>query len=344
MMARPERRGGAHAPAFWRRRGGWAWVWLPLALVFSALVGVRRFLYRQGMLRSEHPGVPVVIVGNIAVGGSGKTPVVIALCAALRAAGWRPGIVSRGYGGSAVEARAVGADDDPAECGDEPVLLARETGCAVVVAADRVAAARRLRAIDPACDVIVADDGLQHYRLARDVEVIVVDEAVLGNAWPLPAGPLREGMGRLQHADLVIVQGAPSSSLTARLQQVPLVSMTLQGTRLRELTTGESRELSVFAGRRVHALAGIGRPQRFFDQLRAAGLEVVEHAFADHHAFSSEDLAAAADAPRVMTSKDAVKCLSFAPPDTWEFPVQAVVAPAAWHIIVEKLRHGRSSA
>lgn len=331
-------------PRFWRRRGTRAALLLPLALLFSTLAAVRRLCYRKGLLRAVHPGIPVVVVGNIAVGGSGKTPVVIVLCEVLRQAGWRPGIVSRGYGGQVMDVRVVAPDDDPVVCGDEPVLLARETGCPVVVGADRVAAAARLRAHAPDCDVIVSDDGLQHYRLARDIEIVVVDEAVLGNRWPLPAGPLREGVGRLRAADLVIAHGELSCRLSGRIAGVPHVSMRLTGKYLREIVSGRERLLEEFSGRRVHAFAGIGRPRRFFDQLRAAGLEVVEHAFPDHHAFEPDDLAAADDAPRVMTSKDAVKCAAFASPEMWEFPVQALIAPAAWQPIVEKLRHGRSSA
>lgn len=306
---------------------------------------MRRLAYRQGWLRSERLPVPVIVVGNIAVGGSGKTPVVHWLVERLRAQGHRPGIVSRGYGGQLREPSLLPAHADPAVYGDEPVLLAQLTGCPVAIGADRPAAARLLLEGSEPCSVIISDDGLQHYRLARDIELIVVDEAVLGNRFHLPAGPLREGLGRLAQADLVLFNGPASAALRAAVGKVPAYVFKLRGDCVQSLTDpGCRRPLAEFAGRRVHALAGIGRPERFFAQLEAAGLQVIRHPRPDHHRFGPADFIGTEDAPRMLTAKDAVKCAAFAPPDTWVLPVRVDLADAALGPILEKLEHGRPSA
>lgn len=333
------------APAFWRSRTGAALLLAPLAIVFALVARCRRACYRLGLLASVRLPVPLVVVGNVAVGGSGKTPAVAWLVEHLRAAGWTPGIVSRGYGGRVDGVALVPPEGDAGRFGDEPVLLARLTACPVAVGADRPAAAAALLAAFPACDVIVCDDGLQHYRLARDVEIAVVDEATLGNRWPLPAGPLREGLGRLREVDVVLAHGALSPPLARRLGQTPVFPMALEGQRFRALgDPAASCGPDAFRGRRVHALAGIGRPERFFAQLRGLGLEVVGHPFPDHHRFAPADLAVAPGEPKILTSKDAVKCASFAPADTWEFPVAARIGAGAAERILEKLTHGRQTA
>ncbi|THF66120.1 tetraacyldisaccharide 4'-kinase [Pseudothauera nasutitermitis] len=333
------------APSFWATRNARSAALLPLAALFGVLAGLRRRLYRSGLLKAERLPVPVIVVGNIAVGGSGKTPVAHWLAGQLRAAGRRPGIVSRGYGGRVEGCALVPADGDPGLYGDEPVLLARLTGCPVAVGADRPAAARALLAAHPECDVIVCDDGLQHYRLARDVELAVVDEATLGNRWRLPSGPLREGLERLREVDAVFAHGALSPALQARLEGCAVYPLRLGGARFRALD-GSGREVGAehFHGQRVHALAGIGRPQRFFEHLRALGLEVDGQAFPDHHHFLPADLAPDDGRPRVMTSKDAVKCAAFAPANCWELPVVAEIPPDAAQRILEKLPHGRQTA
>jgi len=253
--------------------------------------------------------------------------------------------VARGAGGRVEGVAWVRAEGDPARYGDEPVLLARLTGCPLAVGRDRPAAARALLDAHPDVNVVIADDGLQHYALARDVEIVVVDEQVLGNGWRLPAGPLREGVARLAEADLVIAHGDLSPRLRAAAGGVQIVPMRLSGDVLERIDGGERRPLSDFAGRRVHAVAGIGRPQRFFDQLAAAGLDVVPHAFPDHHAYAPSDLAFGGDvAPRIVTAKDAVKCAAFAPADTWVLPVRASIDAAASQRIVEKLTHGTPAA
>lgn len=333
------------APDFWQTRSLPALLLLPLAGVFAVLAWMRRTLYRSGLIRAVPVPVPVIVVGNIAVGGSGKTPVVAWLADRLREAGFMPGIVSRGYGGKSATAALVSADADPASFGDEPVLLAGLTTCPVVVAADRPAAVMALLQAHPECDVIVSDDGLQHYRLRRDVEVIVLDETALGNRWLLPAGPLREGLWRLRRADVIVAHGELSGGVRDRLGTVPVASMKLEGDRVVSLgRPAETRALDDFAGMRVHAVAGIGRPERFFDQLRARGLKVVPHPFPDHHRFSADDLAFAPGEPKILTAKDAVKCRPFAPADTWEFPVTALIEPVALERILEKLSHGRQAA
>ncbi len=335
----------AEAPAFWRRRGPLAWLLSPLSLLFAALAGSRRWLYLSGLRRAERLPVPVVVVGNIAAGGSGKTPVVDWLVRRLAAAGWRPGVVSRGYGGSFEGVELVPPDGDPAIFGDEPVLLARLTGRPLAVGRDRPAAARALLARHPECDIIVTDDGMQHYRLARDVEVAVVDESLLGNRLPLPAGPLREPIGRLRDVDLVIAHGEMSPDLRARLASTPVFAMRLAGGQCRSLREpAEMRDATTFRGSRVHAVAGIGRPQRFFDQLAAMGLEVEPHAFPDHHRFAAADLSFGDASPIMMTSKDAVKCRAFAPDNCWEFPVRAQIGSGAAERILETLKNGRETA
>ncbi|HVN33759.1 MAG TPA: tetraacyldisaccharide 4'-kinase, partial [Casimicrobiaceae bacterium] len=256
----------------------------PLSLAFGAAVALRRTLYRTGLRRREALPVPVVVVGNITVGGSGKTPLVAALVRALAARGFHPGVVSRGYGRDRGDDAPilVGAHDDPRRVGDEPLLLAR-AGCVVSVARDRVAAGRALLERHPECDVVVADDGLQHYRLERSFEIAVVDaERALGNGWLLPAGPLREPPARLDEVDAVVML-ATEATRAAPLRRDAL-AMTLDASEF--VQVGDQRATappSAFLGEGVHAVAGIGDPTRFFAQLNALGVSAVEHPFPDHH-------------------------------------------------------------
>jgi tetraacyldisaccharide 4'-kinase len=271
--------------------------------------------------------VPVVVVGNLAVGGTGKTPVVIALVEALVAAGFHPGVVSRGYGGRGAGGR-VPPDGDPGRYGDEPVLIARRTGVPVWVDRDRVAAGRALLA-GHGVDVVVADDGLQHYRLARTVEIAVVDgRRRFGNGRLLPAGPLREPPGRLAEVDLVLVNG---------LRSPHEPGFDLVAGDPRALRDDQRRPLAAFTGSPVHAVAGIGDPSRFFASLRAAGVEPIEHPFPDHHRYRPGDLAFGDPRPVLMTEKDAVKCAAFAQANWYALPVSAVLPPAAIARVVERL-------
>jgi tetraacyldisaccharide 4'-kinase len=286
--------------------------------------------------------VPGIVVGNITVGGSGKTPLVAALAAALAQRGWRPGVVSRGYGrredrSSARGARVVTADADPTEVGDEPLLFAR-AGWPVAVARSRVAAARALLAAHPECNVILADDGLQHYRLARDVEIAVVDAARgSGNGWRLPAGPLREGSRRLAAVDAVVTL----TSGDAAAARIPpgAFRMTLAGDAFHRVNApAVVASAPAFTGSDVHAVAGIGNPPRFFAQLRALGIDAIAHPFPDHHPFVAADLAIAGAKAILMTEKDAVKCSAFAGERCWYLPVVARIDPALVAWVEEKLR------
>ena len=302
-----------------------------LAGIYAAAIGLRRGGYRRGWLRTHRIGVPVIVVGNLAIGGSGKTPLVLALVESLRAAGWNPGVVSRGYGRRSRSLQRVDANTRPSDGGDEPVLIARRTGAPVVVDADRVAAARALRT--QGCDVIVADDGLQHYRLHRDIEIEVIDGVRgYGNGRLLPAGPLREPVGRAQDGDFHVVNGG--DAVTAATNRY---NMQLCGVELVALDGTQHKPLQTLAGQRVHAVAGIGDPSRFFGRLRQAGIDPAEHAFADHHAYCAQDFAFNETLPIVMTEKDAVKCTGFALPDAWMLPVRAHLADAFFAALFAQL-------
>ena len=303
-----------------------------LSLLFGALGGLRRRLYAAGLLPRFRLPVPVVVVGNITAGGTGKTPLTIALVEALRERGFKPGVVSRGHGGSVRETMLLDAQTTPQLAGDEACLIRRATQAPVAVGRDRVAAARRLLDGNNV-DVIVADDGLQHYRLRRDVEICVIDgERRFGNGRLLPAGPLREPAARLAGVDFCVCNGGTA--------QPGEVAMRLRGDTAVALSDSTRRRpLGDFAGQRVHAVAGIGNPQRFFAQLRASGLDVAEHPFPDHHAFVAADLAFGDDAPVLMTEKDAVKCGAFAQTAWWSLPVRTELPDAFFGAVADKL-HG----
>ncbi len=322
--------------AAWQRRGIVAVLLLPVALPFALAVNVRRLAYRRGWLRAIRLPVPVIVVGNVTAGGSGKTPLALYLAQTLSQLGWCPGIVSRGYAGSLEGTGAVSAASDPARVGDEPVLLARRAGCPVQVGRDRVAAARALLAAHPECSVLIADDGLQHLRLARDIEIVVVDGRGFGNGWPLPAGPLRECPARIGEAQAVVLNG--EAELPPQVRPQAVFRMRLAADRFRALRDPQrSCGAEDLRGRRLHAVAGIGEPARFFRQLERMGLHCEVHAFPDHHRFQASDLVFPGADALLMTEKDAVKCEAFAPPETWVLPVEAQLSPdlAGW--VVEKL-------
>ncbi|HEX5803155.1 MAG TPA: tetraacyldisaccharide 4'-kinase [Azospira sp.] len=332
-------------PRLWYRRGLSFRLLplLPLSWLFGAVAGLRRAAYRRGWLPSERLPVPVVVVGNLIAGGAGKTPLTLWLVEALRARGRRPGIVSRGYGASTAAPRLVGADCTPAEVGDEPLLLARRSGVPVAVCRDRVAAAHCLLAAHPECDVIVADDGLQHYRLARDVEIALFDSRGAGNGWLLPCGPLREPLSRLRSVDAVVWNGLPAP-LPRQAGTAPRFGMRLEGGRFRSLADpARTCDAAELAGRPLHALAGIGDPARFFRQLEALGLAFAAHPFPDHHAYTAADLAFAAGGVLLMTEKDAVKCAGLSTGEAWVLPVSAVVDDGLIEKILEKL-DGRTAS
>ena len=315
---------------------------LPFSLVFFLLLVGRRMAYRAGLLRSKRLPVPVIVVGNLGVGGSGKTPLTLRIVQWLSELGFHPGIISRGYGGSARSPRAVRPDSDPAQVGDEPLLLARRAACPVWIGARRALAGEGLLGAHPEVDVLVADDGLQHYALARDLEIVVIDaRRGFGNGHLLPAGPLREPLWRLASVDAAVVNGGHPNDFVL---PPPGFSMTLRGETFRNLRDPARTAVAAdFAGRTLHALAGIGHPQRFFDQLEGLGLTTTPHPFPDHHVYTEKDLPAGT---LLMTEKDAVKCASFASSDAWFLEVDAELGSGLKTLIDHtlKARHGPKTA
>ncbi|HEX6004431.1 MAG TPA: tetraacyldisaccharide 4'-kinase [Burkholderiales bacterium] len=312
---------------------------LPVSGVFRLMVAARRALYRAGLLRAVRLPVPVIVVGNLTVGGTGKTPLVQWLVGFLHVHGLKPGIVSRGYGGKRRAPRAVTATSDPRECGDEAVMLAQCCNTPVWVGRDRAGAARALLAAAPECDVIVSDDGLQHCGLARDVEIAVVDgRRGAGNGYLLPAGPLREPIARLKSVDAIVVNVSESASVGISSITPEAYAMALTGSEFHNLRDRDRRVgPDHFQGRKVHAVAGIGRPERFFQHLRRLGLQFTEHSFPDHHPFKRADLEFEDAECIVMTEKDAVKCRDFAHERHWVLPVSADIDAAFGELVWRKL-------
>jgi tetraacyldisaccharide 4'-kinase len=304
---------------------------LPISLLFRLLVATRRLLFRYGILSSVKLPVPVIIVGNITVGGTGKTPLTLWLAEQLLANGWHPGIISRGFGGSGSKPQKVLPGSDPATAGDEPVLMSQRKLCPVWVGRDRPAAALALLLAHPECDIILSDDGLQHYRLQRDAEIAVVDGLRrFGNGFLLPAGPLREAPSRLREVDAVVINGgkvAPGEYL-----------MQLEGMHFYNLLNPDITATAAdFHGQAVHAIAGIGHPERFFRHLNKLGLTIHAHPYPDHHQYSAEDLAYGDANALLMTEKDAVKCISFADEKCWVLRVDAQLDPALTQLLLKKI-------
>lgn len=318
----------------WYRDAAWLQALRPLSWLYRYGVESRRKAYATGRKPVWRSPVPVIVVGNLTLGGTGKSPLVAWLARWLGERGWRPGIVSRGYGGQAPRYPFyVDSDSDVTFSGDEPLMLAQQTGRPVVVDPDRPRGARKL--IAAGCDIVIADDGLQHLALGRDIELVVVDGALgFGNGRCLPAGPLREPLSRLASVDAVVVNGGNRDVLAAAASpdadEAPAgYGMQLVPARWRHLTDGVGYgvETAPFSGR-VHALAGIGRPARFFATLEALGVSHDAHPLPDHHRFSAEDLRFADNRPVVMTAKDAVKCRRFANERCWALDVEAAPDPA----------------
>lgn len=310
-----------HTPPWWLRG---------LEALFATLATLRRRAYRNGWFASVRLPVPVIVIGNISVGGTGKTPLTVWLAGQLQMRGLQVGVVLRGYGARAHAPRLVDAGSDAGDVGDEALLIRQRAQCLVAVGADRVAAARLL--LEQGADLVIADDGLQHLRLQRDVEIVVIDGTRgFGNGHLLPAGPLRERPGRLSSVTGIVINGGGARELAELpagdgLPGAPTVTrMQLAGQWLQPLGGADAAvPLKEYAGQRVHAVAGIGNPRRFFAALRAAGLDVVEHPFGDHHVYRETDLMFGDALPVLMTEKDAVKCRRFAVTRCWYLPVEAM--------------------
>ena len=318
-----------------------AWTLWPLSLAFRAIVAGRRALYRMGVLRTHSIPLPVIVIGNLTVGGAGKTPVTLALAHALSERGRRVGIVSRGYGGTSVLPRAVAIGDDPRAVGDEPLLYAN-AGFPIWIGHRRAAAAQALVAANPDVDVVVADDGLQHYALARTLEIIVIDAArELGNGLVLPAGPLREPPARLKEADAIVRHVSREAAHPAHSGHS--TCMWLETKPWRNLVQPDRTPTFEEWRGGVHAIAAIAHPERFFATLRALGIEAQCHAFADHHLFSRDDFDFAGARAILMTEKDAVKCVAFADDRFWFLPVRARLDSALVDLVLERI-HGHQAA
>lgn len=320
----------------WRRKDAIFYVVLvPLSWLFVLITALRRKLYQFNILKSYALPVPVIIVGNINVGGSGKTPVVIWLVEQLKKNGYKPAVISRGYGGSVSLPTSVDANSQANVVGDEPVLIASRAQCPVWVGAGRVHVANELLKAYPECDVVISDDGLQHYRLKRDIEIAVVDaDSSKNNARPLPAGPLREPLERLNTVDAVIYNGQKSAheSVDSAYQ------MQLVGQQFYNLADSNmTATASDFKQKSVKALAGIGKPERFFEHLRKLGLTFASVSFDDHYAFTAQDLAKIDCDVLIMTEKDAVKCKPFAQPHHWVLPVEAEIDAQLMPLVLNKL-------
>lgn len=311
---------------------------LPLSLLFTLLILIRRLGYRLGLLSVWRAPVPVIVVGNLSVGGTGKTPLTLALVDHLKRAGWRPGIVSRGHGGQTVYPARVQITDAARHVGDEPLLLARRSGVPVVVDPRRAQAVRHLLATSD-CNVVICDDGLQHYALARDLEIAVLDGARgLGHGWLLPAGPLREPRARLARCDFRVCNGAWTAAGTP---PTDLVSADLVPGIWQPVSSGTSVTAPPQPGTTVRAIAAIGNPVRFFSLLERLGYRVLPQAFPDHHAYAAADLRSALPHPLVMTEKDAVKCAGIAPANSWYLPVQAELPDTFWQAVLARLASWR---
>lgn len=304
---------------YWYEPNRLVWLLLPLSWLYCLITVIRRKFYQLNLKKSYSAQVPVVVIGNIVIGGSGKTPLLISLCEYIQKNGFRPGVVSRGYGGNISGLKQVSENDSAEQVGDEPLMIQQKTKVPVVVGADRVAAVNYLLENNQ-CDIVLSDDGMQHYRMRRNFEIAVVDtDREFGNGFCLPAGPLRERVSRLNDVDLVVYNGIKKNKNNSFFYKLEIVRCT-------SLTSDEQRLLSSFEKRPVHAVAGIGHPARFFNQLRENGINVIEHAFPDHHVYHQQDFSGWHDNCIIMTEKDAVKCRQLSLPDAWVVAVKANIS------------------
>jgi len=306
------------------------WLLAPLSGLYRIIIALRLSLYRHGILQSTSLSVPIIIIGNISVGGTGKTPAVIWLTKQLQQAGYRPGIISRGYGGkSPGQTKIVTKYSLASDVGDEPIIIFRQTACPTVVGANRVAVGQTL--LDNYdCNVIISDDGLQHYALKRDIEIVVIDgKREFGNQYCLPAGPLREPLSRLKSVGAIIYNGS-DGDVVHNMQLIQTMAVNL-------IDSTNTRPIDTFKTSEVHAIAGIGNPTRFFDHLTAKGLKLIPHSFADHHPFQLNDIDFGDQKPILMTEKDAVKCQHFANKNMWYIPIKATISGKLDHYLLDTL-------
>jgi tetraacyldisaccharide 4'-kinase len=311
-------------------------VLVPLSWLFAVIIYIRKSAYQLGILKSCRLPVPVIVVGNITVGGNGKTPVVMWLVEQLRSHGYQPGVVSRGYGGSSKLPTSVNAHSNTAEVGDEPVLIASRCDCPVWVGTNRLRVATELLKAHPDCNIIVSDDGLQHYALKRDVEIVVTQpEQRTEKLRLLPAGPLREPLTRLKTVDAIVSNGEKSRS---EHSNPTTFEMQLIGEQFYNLLDNNIKASAAdFKHKTIKAIAGIGKPVRFFEHLNKLGMDFSSASFDDHYAYTAQDLARMECDVLIMTEKDAVKCKAFAQPHHWVLPVQASIDAGLMPLILNKI-------
>jgi len=309
----------------WYQGAYWLYLLWPLCLVYSVVTLLRKYLYQFNFFKSYRAKVPVVVVGNITLGGTGKSPLVAYLVESLIKMGFKPGVVSRGYGAtiSPEEVREVSENSLVSEVGDEPLMLKLRVGCPIFVSPTRALAVQALE--KKGCDIVITDDGLQHYALGRDIEICVFDgERKWGNGHLLPMGPMREPLKRINMTDFVVMNGA--DWVGPKQPKKAAFRMDLEASSLRALNDEKISSLSEFKGKEVDAIAGIGNPERFFNTLASEGLLVESHGFNDHHAYTQSDVCFAGDRPLIMTEKDAVKCRAFNLQEAWYLPVSAMLS------------------
>lgn len=320
---------------YWYSHNPVSWLLLPVSGLFCLVSLIRRGLYRLGVLKQFTAPVPVIVIGNISVGGTGKTPLLIELCQQLITAGHKPGVISRGYAGQSTHwPVSVTVNSSAAMVGDEPMLIHSRSGCPVVVGPDRKADIDLLlREHD--CDLILSDDGMQHYAMGRSAEIAVIDGSRgFGNGLCLPSGPLREPVSRLKTVTMQVVNGGDESESSFQVEARQLNAL---------FTETECYRLDQFKGRRVHAIAGIGNPDRFFKLLEMAGIECIRHPFPDHYAYQVQDVCFDDQLPVLMTEKDAVKCFPFKLDNHWYVPIDVRLSETAqqqFNQIIQQVCHG----
>ncbi len=318
-------------PKFWNQKNIYSFLLLPFSFLYIFIIKIRKFFYSRKFFTTTTFEEPIIVVGNVTVGGVGKTPLVMWLANFLKEQGFNPGIVSMGYGGKKNnQPFEVMPTSDVSDVGDEALMIARRTKCPMVIAKNRVAAVRKLLESND-CNIIISDDGLQHYALARDLEIIVIDgDRFFGNGYCLPAGPLREPINRLKTVDFIVVNSTNNTTENSYEHSMKLVPDSFCNIKHEHL----KKNSNDFFGSEIHAVAGIGNPERFFNSLKKMGLSIIEHPFPDHYSYKCEDFAFAANKIIIMTEKDAVKCEQFANDNWWYLPVTAKLDNS----FVEKLK------